>query len=192
MLRPTASRRVGLSPPSLAPIRRELRWRHGAVRVHVAQPPLSDPHRQRPPAPGRHGRWGPNANPPAPTVPSRAPAAAPRTSRSRNACTTTLPRVDGLQFTTGDRTDMLIERLTERIGRAVQHVQFRNVYGNRFDSPVMRELYAKKMKRDYSLSTTDAISVHENALTDSIDPSTARCVRAAAHSRVSLRAVRGR
>ena len=47
---------------------------------------------------------------------------------------------------------MLIERLTERIGRAVQHVQFRNVYGNRFDSPVMRELYAKKMKRDYSLS----------------------------------------
>ena len=30
---------------------------------------------------------------------------------------------------------MEIERLTECIGRAVQHAQFRTVYGNRFDSP---------------------------------------------------------
>ena len=59
---------------------------------------------------------------------------------------------------------MAIERLTECIERAVQHAQFRNVYGNRFDSLVMRELYARKRKRDYSLSNTDAISVHEDAL----------------------------
>ena len=62
--------------------------------------------------------------------------------------------------------DMAIERLTECIGRAVHHTQFRNVYGNRFDSPVMRELYARKMKREYSLSNTDAVSVHEGELTD--------------------------
>ena len=35
---------------------------------------------------------------------------------------------------------MEIERLTECIGRAVQHAQFRTVYGNRFDSPLMRVL----------------------------------------------------
>ena len=61
---------------------------------------------------------------------------------------------------------MGIERLTVCIERAVQHAQFRNVYGNRFDSPVMRDLYSRKMKRDYSLSNTDAIGLHQGALTD--------------------------
>ena len=61
---------------------------------------------------------------------------------------------------------MAIGPLTERIGRAVHHTQFRNVYGNRFNSPVMRKLYATKMKREYSLSNTDAIIVPEAELTD--------------------------
>ena len=60
--------------------------------------------------------------------------------------------------------DIAIERLTECIGRAVQHVQFRNVFGNGFGSPMMRDLYARKMKRGYSLSNTDAISVPESEL----------------------------
>ena len=60
--------------------------------------------------------------------------------------------------------DIAIERLTECIGRAVQHAQFRNVFGNDFGSPMMRELYARKMKRGYSLSNTDAISVPESEL----------------------------
>ena len=58
---------------------------------------------------------------------------------------------------------MAIERLTECIARAVQRAQFRNVRGNRFDSPAMRELYATKMKREYSLSNTDAIILHKGA-----------------------------
>ena len=60
---------------------------------------------------------------------------------------------------------MTIERLTGCIERAVQHAAFRNVFGNRFDSSVMHEFYARKMKRDYSLSNTDAISVREGELT---------------------------
>ena len=40
-----------------------------------------------------------------------------------------------------------IERLTECIGRAVRHAQFRSVYGNWFESPVMRKFYARKMRR---------------------------------------------
>ena len=61
---------------------------------------------------------------------------------------------------------MAIERLVECIGRAVQHTQFKNVRGNRFDSSVMREFYDRKWYREYRLSNTDAISVPETELTD--------------------------
>ena len=44
---------------------------------------------------------------------------------------------------------MAIERLTECIYRAVRHAQFRSVYGNCFESSVMRKFYARKMRREY-------------------------------------------
>ena len=62
--------------------------------------------------------------------------------------------------------DMAIERLTECIGRAVHQAEFTNVFRRRFDSSVMNELYARKMRREYSLSNTDTINVRENELTD--------------------------
>ncbi|MDE2718722.1 MAG: hypothetical protein OXI33_17155 [Chloroflexota bacterium] len=52
------------------------------------------------------------------------------------------------------------------MARAVQCAQFRNVYGIRFGSPVMREFYANKRKSDYSLSNTEAITVSSGALTE--------------------------
>ena len=61
---------------------------------------------------------------------------------------------------------MVIEHLTERIRQAVQQVEFTNVFGESFNSNVMHELYARKMRREYSLSNTDAISVREDELTD--------------------------
>ena len=54
--------------------------------------------------------------------------------------------------------------LTERIGRAVQHTYFRNVFTRRFNSSVMRELYDRKIKREYCLSSTEAIGVPESEL----------------------------
>ncbi len=57
--------------------------------------------------------------------------------------------------------DMEIERLTECIGRAVHQAEFTNVLGQRLDSAVMHELYARKMRREYSLSNTDTISVRK-------------------------------
>ena len=62
--------------------------------------------------------------------------------------------------------DIAIKSLTECIGGAVRQAQFRNVYKNRFDSSVMHEFYARKMRREYCLSNTDAISVREAELTD--------------------------
>ena len=62
--------------------------------------------------------------------------------------------------------DIEIERLTECIGRAVHQAEFTNVLRQRFDSSVMHEFYAMKMRREYSLSNTDAISVRETELTD--------------------------
>ena len=62
--------------------------------------------------------------------------------------------------------DMEIERLTECIARAVHQAEFTNVLGQRFDSTVMHEWYARKRWREYSLSNTDAISVRETELTD--------------------------
>ena len=62
--------------------------------------------------------------------------------------------------------DMAIERLTECIGRAVHQAEFTNVLRQRFDSSVMHEFYDRKMRREYSLSNTDAISVRETDLTD--------------------------
>ena len=62
--------------------------------------------------------------------------------------------------------DMAIERLTECIGRAVHQAVFTNVLKQRFNSSVMHEFYARKMRREYSLSNTDAISVRETELTD--------------------------
>ena len=62
--------------------------------------------------------------------------------------------------------NMAIERLTECIRRAVQHAQFRNFYRDRFGSHAMRELYARKRNRNYSLPNTDAISLHEGELAD--------------------------
>ncbi len=61
--------------------------------------------------------------------------------------------------------DMAIEPLTECIQRAVRHAQFRNIYGKRFDSSVMREFYARKLRSEYCLSNTDAIGVRETELT---------------------------
>ena len=61
--------------------------------------------------------------------------------------------------------DMAIERLTECIGRAVHQAQFTNVFKQHFDSSVMHALYARKMKREYSLSNTDKINVRETELT---------------------------
>ena len=62
--------------------------------------------------------------------------------------------------------DMAIERLTERIGRAVPQAEFTNVLRQRFDSSVMHEFYARKMRTEYSLSNTDTIGVRETELTD--------------------------
>ena len=62
--------------------------------------------------------------------------------------------------------DMAIERLTECIRRAVHQAVFTNVLKQRFDSSVMHEFYARKMRREYSLSNTDSISVRETELTD--------------------------
>ena len=59
---------------------------------------------------------------------------------------------------------MATESLTECIRTAVQHTQFRNVFGQRFGSPVMREFYARKMKREYSVPKAEAIRVSETAL----------------------------
>ena len=61
---------------------------------------------------------------------------------------------------------MNMERLTECIGKSVRHARFRNVFKQSFESSVMRELYARKMKRGYSLSNTDAISVREAELAE--------------------------
>ena len=61
---------------------------------------------------------------------------------------------------------MAMERLTEVLRRAVRQAKFRNVWGQQFDSRMMRELYAKKLKRAYSLSNTDAISLHDGVLND--------------------------
>ena len=61
--------------------------------------------------------------------------------------------------------DMAIERLTECIRRAVRQAEFTNVFGQRVDSSVMHELYARKMRREYSLSNTDSVSVREAELT---------------------------
>lgn len=60
---------------------------------------------------------------------------------------------------------MTLQSFTECIEEAVQHAEFRNVFGNRFGSSVMHELYSKKTKRGYSLSNTDAISMPERKLT---------------------------
>ena len=62
--------------------------------------------------------------------------------------------------------DMAIERLAECIRRAVHQAVFTNVLKQRFDSSVMHEFYARKMRRGYSLSNTDSISVRETELTD--------------------------
>ena len=62
--------------------------------------------------------------------------------------------------------DMAIERLTECIGQAVHQAEFTNVLKQRFDSSVMHKLYARKMRREYSLFNTDTISVRETELTD--------------------------
>ena len=62
--------------------------------------------------------------------------------------------------------DMAIERLTECIGRAVHQAEFTNVLRQRFNSSVMHEFYARKMKSEYSLSNTDTISVRETELTE--------------------------
>ena len=61
---------------------------------------------------------------------------------------------------------MAIERLTECIGRAVHRAEFTNVFGQRFDSSVMRDLYARKVDRGYRLSNTDAIRIPETELSD--------------------------
>ena len=61
--------------------------------------------------------------------------------------------------------DLAIECLTEYIGRAVHQAEFKNVFRQRFDSSAMHEFYARKMRREYSLSNTDSISVRETELT---------------------------
>ena len=72
---------------------------------------------------------------------------------------------------------MAIERLTECIYRAVRHAQFRSVYGNCFESSVMRKFYARKMRREYCLSNTDAINVRETELTGLVSELTPMVVR---------------
>ena len=62
--------------------------------------------------------------------------------------------------------DVAIERLKECIGRAVHQTVFTNVLKQHFDSTVMHQFYVRKMKREYSLANTDAISVRETELTD--------------------------
>ena len=62
--------------------------------------------------------------------------------------------------------DMAIERLAECIGRAVHQAEFMNVLRQRFDSSVMHEFYARKMRSEYSLFNTERISVSETELTD--------------------------
>ena len=59
-----------------------------------------------------------------------------------------------------------MKRLTACIGRAVRPAQFRNVHENRFDSSVMHEFYARKVRMEYCPSNTDAISVHAAEPTD--------------------------
>ena len=60
----------------------------------------------------------------------------------------------------------MLDHLTECIRKAVRHTQFRNVYGEHFDSTVMGELYSRKTKRVYSLSNTDCICTRESELTN--------------------------
>ena len=62
--------------------------------------------------------------------------------------------------------DMATANLRECIGRAVRQAEFTNVLRQRFDSSVMHEFYARKMKREYSLSNTDTISVRGVELKD--------------------------
>ena len=61
---------------------------------------------------------------------------------------------------------MAIESLTECIQRAVRHTEFTNIYGNFFESSVMREFYVRKRRMEYGLSNTDAINVREAELTN--------------------------
>ncbi len=65
--------------------------------------------------------------------------------------------------------DIAIRRLTVCIGRALQHTQFRNVFRQRLDSSVMGQFYARKMRRQYCLSNTDAIGVRESEITHLVD-----------------------
>ncbi len=77
--------------------------------------------------------------------------------------------------------DMAIEPFTEYIRRAVGQTQFRNVWGNRFDSSVMHELYARKRRREYCLSNTEAISVRETELADIVSELTPMVARYSSH-----------
>lgn len=57
-----------------------------------------------------------------------------------------------------------IERLTGSIEGAVRRAEFTNVFGQRFGSEAMKELYARKMDSGYRLSSTESVHVHETAL----------------------------
>ena len=73
---------------------------------------------------------------------------------------------------------MEIERLTESIGQAVRQTEFTNFHRQRFDSSVMHEMYARKMSRHHSLSSTDSIDVREAELADLVSkltPMVAHC-----------------
>lgn len=61
---------------------------------------------------------------------------------------------------------MAIERLAEYLERATNEAAFANVLGRRFDSAVMHDFYARKVRREYSLSSTDNINVPRSKLVD--------------------------
>ena len=54
---------------------------------------------------------------------------------------------------------MRIERLAASIERAVRQAAFTNVFRQRFDAEVMKELYAQRLDSRYRLSNTDAIVI---------------------------------
>ena len=61
---------------------------------------------------------------------------------------------------------MEVQHLKKCLDNAARQTTFHNVWGNRFNASVMRKLYGRKMKRQYSLSNVDAIRVRDVELTN--------------------------
>ena len=76
-----------------------------------------------------------------------------------------------------ERMNMALEHAGECIERAMREARFRNIWGQSFDAPVMRELYARKRHHEYRLSGAESISVGEGELDDLVRYAACRCLR---------------